>query len=109
MHFCQLVLRTAIHRARAPCHLVIEDGPPGVAFEPNGQAAVAGYVDQYLAVSTDDGTADRAFAGVASALEASAAQVPPPPPLPGLAAESCGVSGMELRRGRWIAIKGRSA
>ncbi|CAK0856473.1 unnamed protein product, partial [Prorocentrum cordatum] len=81
-----------------------QGGLPGVAIQPAGQAAVAGHVDNYLPVSSDEATADQALASVTAMLEGVGLRVHTSEP----AADSCRFLGMELRRGRWPAIKGRS-
>ena len=75
LHLCQLALRAAIDRAGVPRQLVIEDGLPGVVVQPEGQAAVAGYVDNCLAVSSDEASADQALASVTAALEGAGLRV----------------------------------
>ncbi|CAK0804096.1 unnamed protein product, partial [Prorocentrum cordatum] len=105
LHMCQLALRAGIERAGVPRQLVIEDGLPGVVIRPEGQAAVAGYVDNYVAVSSVEAEAGRALASVTAELEGVGLRVHTPEQ----AADSCSFLGMELRRGRWLTINGRTA
>ncbi|CAK0817142.1 unnamed protein product [Prorocentrum cordatum] len=105
-HSCQLALKTAVARTGVPAQLIIEDGLPGVVSGPDAEAepAAAGYVDNYLSVGAGEGRVDQALDRIAGALEPAGLRVHAPE----RAAESCSFLGMELRRGRWLAIKGRS-
>ncbi|CAK0879037.1 unnamed protein product, partial [Prorocentrum cordatum] len=67
-------------------------------------AAVAGHVDNYLPVSSDEAQADESLDRIAVALEAAGLMVH----APDRAADVCGSPGVELRRGRQRAIEGRS-
>ncbi|CAK0814614.1 unnamed protein product, partial [Prorocentrum cordatum] len=104
LRLCQLALQTAAVRAGAPGRLVIEGGLTRVVLEPSSPPAAAGYMDDYLAEGTDEAPADQALDRATAARGAGLRAHPPK-----RAAETCSFPGVELRRGRWLAIAGRSA